>query len=230
LIVIALTQFSVFLKVPRIIAAFITTGEVCFLLLGPCRYTMNCFESDLGEYRSCRADRIKEKGFTLVELMVTLAVITIVLTVGIPSFSSLAASNRATSEANALVAALNLARSESIKRGVQVSVCSAKNPLPAMNGCGDASDWTNGWLVFTDQATAGTVDGGDQVLRAFEPLGSKSNFNAGANAFVRYVQSGKKDGGPVAFDMYQTGCMGNQKRIINISATGRVNVTRGACP
>ena len=60
----------------------------------------------------------KSSGFTLVELMITLAIAGILVAVGIPSFNSTISSNRLTSYANELVTALNLARSEAVKRGM----------------------------------------------------------------------------------------------------------------
>ena len=61
-------------------------------------------------------------GFTLIELMVTVAVLAIVLSLGVPSYRALIINNRLTAQANALVASINLARSEAIKRGVRVWV------------------------------------------------------------------------------------------------------------
>jgi len=63
------------------------------------------------------------RGFSLVELMVTIAVLAILLAIGIPSFASLIASNRLTSATNELVAALQTARTEAIRRNVRVTVC-----------------------------------------------------------------------------------------------------------
>jgi len=62
-------------------------------------------------------------GLTLIELMVTLAVAIVLLAIGIPAFQGLASSNRASTQANGLVTALNLARSEAISRGIPVAVC-----------------------------------------------------------------------------------------------------------
>jgi len=77
-------------------------------------------------------------GFTLIELMVTIAIAAILLAVAIPSFITTIASNRLTANANELVTALNLARSEAVKRGQEVVV---RKTL---------TNWEDGWQVFVD--------------------------------------------------------------------------------
>ncbi|WP_142805232.1 GspH/FimT family pseudopilin [Tepidiphilus sp. J10] len=85
-------------------------------------------------------------GFTLVELMVTIAVLAILLAIGIPSFATLIASNRLTSATNELVASLQTARTEALRRNVRVTVCPA---APTATACSGA--WRDGWMAFVDQ-------------------------------------------------------------------------------
>lgn len=87
-------------------------------------------------------------GFTLVELMVTLAVIAIVVSIAAPSFGQLIRENRAATQANNVLASIQLARSEAINRGIEVTM------LPASN-----SNWHEGWTVFTDWDADGVFDG-----------------------------------------------------------------------
>jgi type IV fimbrial biogenesis protein FimT len=79
------------------------------------------------------------QGFTLVELMVTLAVAAIILAIAAPSFSQMIRENRLITTANNLVGNIQLARSEAIRRGVQVTM------LPVVD-----DDWSQGWNIFTD--------------------------------------------------------------------------------
>lgn len=102
----------------------------------------------------------RDQGFTLVELMVTLAVAIILIAVGMPLFSGVAANNRATAQANTYLGAFKLARSEAVKRATEVSVCAVADPTANPVVCGANTDWVNGLLVFTDGGTAGSVDGG----------------------------------------------------------------------
>ena len=88
---------------------------------------------------------MRSSGFTLVELMVTVAVLAILSAIAIPSFTSLINSNRLVTQANELVAAVEGARSEAIRYNQRVYVCSSSDG----SSCSGASTW-NGWLVFLD--------------------------------------------------------------------------------
>jgi type IV fimbrial biogenesis protein FimT len=105
-------------------------------------------------------------GITLIELVITIAVAAIVITVGIPSFARLISKSRMTGEMNTLVSNLQLARSEAIKRGSRVSLCpvsQASTPLT----CVDSSAWHTGYIVFSDSDhTAATRPAPtDQIIR-----------------------------------------------------------------
>jgi len=127
----------------------------------------------------------RDRGVTIVELMVALAILALLLTLGIPSLSNLITDNRLTTQTNDMVGTLQFARSESIKRGEPVTVCSSGDELT----CSGSKNWSSGWIVFTDSGAIGEVDGTDQILRvkqaqpgAVAILGDKSS--------VRYVPSG----------------------------------------
>ena len=72
-------------------------------------------------------------GFTLMELMVTIAIAAILVGIAIPSFTSIIVSNRLTTSANELVTALNLARSEAVKRGMRITFCKIANGSSCTN-------------------------------------------------------------------------------------------------
>lgn len=107
-----------------------------------------------------------QKGFTLVELLVTVAVFLILIGVGVPSFVSAMKNSRLNADYGELVGALYLARSEAVKRTGFVTVCARQSDT----SCG--ANWENGWLVFTDNAGAGQqigqVDGDDEILNISE--------------------------------------------------------------
>ena len=90
-----------------------------------------------------------EMGFTLVELIVTMAIAAIILTQAVPSFSTMISNNRLTTQTNDLVADINLARSEAIKRGLRVILCRTANPNAVAATCGGtANTWSMMVPVF----------------------------------------------------------------------------------
>ena len=99
------------------------------------------------------------RGFTLTELLITLAIAAILLSFGAPSMQTAVRNARLVSATNELVGALQLARSEAVKQSMNVSVCARASNI----SCGN--DWTEGWLVFQDNgATAGSIDTGENII------------------------------------------------------------------
>lgn len=107
----------------------------------------------------------RQVGFTLTEMLMTVAVLGILMSVAAPSMRAVAQNSRVTAAHNELTGALQLARSEAVKRRENISVCARSTN----NSCGN--DWKNGWLVFTDSgATPGSVDAGEIVLAIVQPM------------------------------------------------------------
>jgi type IV fimbrial biogenesis protein FimT len=106
-----------------------------------------------------------QHGFTLVELMVAIAVMAIVVGFAIPGFQSMVNSNRLASSANELIASLQTARIEAIRRNRRVVLCTSANPnAGAAARC--ASSGIEGWIVFVDANTDGDFDPpGDTLVR-----------------------------------------------------------------
>src|SRR3569833_729215 len=90
--------------------------------------------------------RNPQQGLTLVELMVTVAVMATIMAVGIPSYRYITTSNRVSAEVNGLLLDLQFARSEALKQGRTVSVC----PATSAGACAGNSNLQNGWIVFMD--------------------------------------------------------------------------------
>jgi type IV fimbrial biogenesis protein FimT len=121
--------------------------------------------------------KIPSLGFSLIELMITLAIAAIVLAAGVPAFGDLVQDNRLVTQINELVTDLNLARSEAIKQAAPVTVCKRNN---AGTACNNPGNWQDGWIVFLDIDRDGVIDddgdttlcetGEDCVLRVHAPL------------------------------------------------------------
>lgn len=168
---------------------------------------------------------IKQHAFTLVELMVTLAVLGISLMIAVPSFLSYSRSNRTVSETNSLVGALNFARSEATKRSANVSVCTSADGLTCVSGIG----WTTGWIVFvnTDNDDPAQVDGGEEILRVYGAIapGNTLTVSPALVDFVTYRANGfsNAQGQFVLCDDRGT----DSARAITVSRTGRVSLSTG---
>lgn len=120
-----------------------------------------------GRPPSVTAGRAVARGFSLVELVVALAVAAILMGVAAPSFGELAMDLRQSGLHNALAGDLRLARLEAIKRGGQVSVCARGGAT----SCGD--DWSGGWHVFAESVggTTGDIDAGERLIRSRSGVG-----------------------------------------------------------
>lgn len=118
----------------------------------------------------------RQQGFNVIELMVTLFVGAIVLSVGVPAFSNFAANNRLATASNDIATTLHLARTEAVKRRAAVSVCPSNNWDSNNPSCG-GNDFTNGWIVFVDALAPALPDlahnGAADVLLAHGPLNDK---------------------------------------------------------
>jgi len=101
------------------------------------------------------------RGFTLVELMVTIAVMVVVLAVATPSMNQLAANNQVAGAKSAFASTIALARTEAARRGQTVMI-------QAESGGTTNNEFGNGWSVYVDADGSGTVNAGDVLVRKFE--------------------------------------------------------------
>ncbi len=168
--------------------------------------------------RAGHRDRNGAGGITFVELLVTLAVVSILLAIGVPSFNDAVLSSRLTGIANDLLASVQLARSEAVKRNVPVTLCRSSNGT----SCATTGGWQQGWIVADDTTVIQrqpALQAGYKVIRTagggrleFQPIG------VGATAGT--------------FKVCRSNPAGRQQRVVNVSATGMAYVTRiqsGTC-
>ena len=195
-----------------------------------------------------RAMKAKQSGFTLVELMFTITVLAVLLGIGVPNFRDFIRNSRLTSAANDLLADLNLARSEAVKRRVPVTLCKSDGAA-----CVDDASPFRRWIVFVDDANPavsvntdgnGIRDAGEVILRD-RTVSDTLNAPAAGHAAV-YLPSGFP---AVVADLTQVIFCDSRgtaisvggvsaARGLTISATGRPAVTRdkatidglGGCP
>ena len=169
------------------------------------------------------------RGFTLIELMTAILVLAILMGMGIPSYREMARNNRVTASTNDLVTALSMARSEALRRSVPVSVCASTTGTSCVTAADTLTDWTTGWIVFTDTGTAGTVDGGDAPIQQWGAPSGDTKLR-GSGSYVTYTPTGILSK-TRNFDVYFNNCTGNKARHVDITLMGLLNMTtKTACP
>jgi type IV fimbrial biogenesis protein FimT len=156
-----------------------------------------------------------EKGFTLIELMITVAIMSIMLTIGLPSFQSIIASSRLTASANAMVSALQLARFEALKQHKSVTIRKT------------GAAWQDGWDVFVDNNGNGSFESAnDEKLVSYDKLSSAVTVTGnGYASYASYDASGRINTVGNFLFKAQSDC-----RKVVIAATGRIRVeTPSSC-
>lgn len=162
-------------------------------------------------------------GFTLIELMVTLSVMAILLAVAVPNFQSFILNSRITTQTNNFIMALMLARSEAVKRGSTVTVCSSTDGT----SCAGSSKWEGGWLVFVDVNGDGVVDTGDLPVQVGQALSGGNTLKGGATAKrVTYSGNGFAAGFNDTFSLCDSRGATYSRRII-LNNQGRVRTETG---
>lgn len=153
--------------------------------------------------------------------MIAVAVLGIITGLAVPSLRSTIQNSRAAAHTNEFIAALNLARSEAVKRRATVTICtSADGANCRATGSTDANNWHKGWIV-----TWGTT-----VLRADQGLDTEFTLVGDTNR-VDFASTGSSIGSVAtpSFNLSASGCNGNNRRVITLGVTGRVSVEKASC-
>ncbi len=178
-------------------------------------------------------------GFTLIELMVTVSVVAVLLAIGVPSFARLISANRIATQTNEFVGALNLARSEAIRRSDGVSIRSTAGTI----------DFAGGWKIFKDPDLDGVIAATADVLRESSGLNGQITLKrvtrtgagctgtytdaTGANPYLVFNSRGGNDAGaPAYFRLCDAGNSSVKGRIVSVGTVGKVSLECAAltCP
>lgn len=172
------------------------------------------------------------RGFTLIELMVTLSVLAIVLGIAIPSFQKQIVNNKSLALGEEFAAALNYARSQAVKTAKRVSICASKD------GATCTGSWTEGFIVFQDDATSDTA--ADITLGTIYKVWPKLTATGSLTvkrdttdtSFIRYTSLGTLapiDNKTINVSLKLTGCTGKAARKISVNFSGLTNIQADDC-
>jgi type IV fimbrial biogenesis protein FimT len=173
----------------------------------------------------------KEPGFTLVELLITIVVLTIVLAAGVPAFQSFIKNNRVTAQANDLVSTIQLARSEALKRGTNTVVCASDDQAK----CTGKDTWSDGWIVFSDfdpsdganpvVGTGKCIDKEDCIMATRTGLTAGNTFTTTTDD-IRFLPTGLSTlGAEVEFKLKAKNCEKNEARKVTVTPQGHTRVS-----
>ena len=176
------------------------------------------------------------RGFTLLEMLVVLAVTAVLTAVAVPSFSTIIDSFKLSSATNVFLSGLHLARSEAIKRNSRVVLCKTADGAT----CASAGGWEQGWIVFHDANNNGTRESSETLIQRELPLSASLRLT-GNQYVARYVSFTPTGGTRLTGGNFQAGTLtvcryspqGGEARQIILNAVGRPRVQKAAlttCP
>ncbi len=163
-----------------------------------------------GAARACQA------AFTLIELMVTLAVLAVLAAIAVPGYDSMVLSNRLRGYSTDFSASAQLARSEAMKRNSPVTLCSSSDGAT----CDASAGWEKGWVIRSDSA----------VIRRF-PAANPGYLLSSTVRELTFLPNGFGST-PASLTICRASPLGSQERSLILSVTGRVTLTRtqtGSC-
>lgn len=159
------------------------------------------------------------RGFTLTELMITLAIAAIMAMIGAPAMGSLLARTRNASIESAIAGGLRNARNAAVMRNARVLVC----PSPDGRQCRTDGDWQDGWIIAQDADHDGQPDAGKPVLdvQAAMPAGTRMTTSTGRSR-ITFQPSGSAGGSNVTFTICHARERGG--RAVIVANSGRVRI------
>ena len=166
----------------------------------------------------------KQTGYTLIELLLTIAIGGILTGLAVTAFPDLLRNNQMVGDVNSLVGHINLARSEAIKRNLPTAICQTNDSQAATPACNSVdANWDTGWLVFVDDNGDRTLDVGEFLISRGDPSGS-IDMVVGMGE-LGFAADGFLSTGEILFNLCDNRGVGHGRQL-SISVTGRPEVSK----
>ncbi|KGK59470.1 MULTISPECIES: GspH/FimT family pseudopilin [Xanthomonas] len=170
-------------------------------------------------------NQLRVRGFTLVELLVTIAVVAVLAAIALPSFRGVIRSNQAATTANELVASLALARSEAIRSTRGGGIC------PSSDGTTCGGQWSSGWIAWSDANANGALDVGETVLRYTKVNPNITVTGTGVTAVAFDARARRLASADQVLTLRPGTCPSGQElvRTVTVTSTGHTRIVKSNC-
>lgn len=177
------------------------------------------------------------RGFTLIELMVVIAIAAVLVMIAAPSLRRMSLSNTISSNVNVYMSDMRFARSEAVRRGGAVVMCRSDDPEAGTPACGTGAGpnnmgWASGWIIFHDLNNSGQFAGEDELLRVQVPISAINSIaeaNGGSTAFSFTATGRLRSSTQVTQLQFGATTMFDQtvQRVVCVALSGRTRLANG---
>lgn len=169
--------------------------------------------------------RFAPQGFTVLEMLITVSVLSVLVAIAVPSFRTTILNNRRAAVLNEFVVSVNFARATALTRRVPITICRTSTPASDSATCADAGNgWETGWMVFVDTNNDGDRNAGEtEILRRHEALPAGQTLRGNTNIVNRITFGASAttvNNGKLAF--CDTRGWGTDSRVLTLSVGGRL--------
>ena len=169
----------------------------------------------------------KQQAFTLLELLIVMAIASILLSVGVPSFRGVIMDNRLSDQSNAFVSSINAARSSAVRYQRNATMCPIADYEAAVPTCAAGTDWSNGWVVWVDR-NRDSLTTANEIVSVHEPMHDTLSFQSDVASEFTYDARGFSVNGGNELVLCDSRT-GEEGRLIRVNGVGRTDVARQVC-